>query len=412
MKIRGTSLSLALVALTVSCGDTPPTNQKTSVPVESVTEPTASGLPPADESAPPVVQPFVPIEIPPEDYEGPVRGRFLDGKIFAQEFVPVDMIWDKARIDFNIGDEQWPDQGIRLAWLKRDRYTVPFGMKFSVDKEHPVPPADKFEIWIRYRIPDTRAQKQKKVEFPYTLKVELDPDSGDGGITGYVDFESAEPPLALRGRFEARFKGERTMYGVSDPTAGSPATLAHLFDLQFKEQFPDAKFKITRVGEMSRAKTVNKLMRLGYLEIGLDLDGERTFRNALMVRTLDGWDCVEVLEPWQIGEAFPILEPQAPPNGGLRPYLNFVIADLAQRTIEPGTNVFNYENELLFGGTPLSWCLSKVRYRTSAKSKASVSREFVLRKTELGWLVEAELGEDEALDQATGEIVQKREGVD
>jgi hypothetical protein len=347
---------------------------------------------------------FPQAEAPPKDYEGPVRGTFLDGKYVPMEFVPEDMIWDKARLDFNIGEELWPEAGIRLAWLQRDRYAVPFGLSYTVDAEHPVSKNDKFEIWIRYKMADTRSPKQKQVEKPYTLKLQLDPDSGEGGMTGYVDLESTNPPLVLRGRFEARFDGVRTPYGVADPMSGSPATLCSLFDKRFREKYPDTKFQILKSMEMRREKTVNKLMRLGYVEFSLLIDKEPTFRSALMVLTTEGWDCAEVLEPWQIPEAFPVLQPQPPPNGGIRSYLSFITATQAQSSISEDDNVFNYKNEFLFGGQPMSWCLSTITYATEPNKKSTVTRRYVLRKGEFGWEIDAEVLPGERFDQKTGEI--------
>ncbi len=351
----------------------------------------------------PVIFPLV--DAPPKDYEGPVRGLFLEGKYVPQDFVPTEVVWDKARLNFNIGDNLWPDAGVRLAWLQRDQYLVPFGLNYQVSAENKPRPGDKFEVWLRYRIADTRAQKQKKVEMPYTLDLRLDPDSGEGGMTGYINLESTNPPVTLRGRFEAQMTGERQPpCGWVDLMKGSPATICYVFSNRFREQFPGVKFEVIRTMEMHRQKTVNKLMRLGYVEVELLIEGEKTFRNALMVLSPEGWECAEILEPWQVPEAFPILEPQAPPNGGIRPYLGFITARHIQSSLTEDSMVFGFKNEFLFGGQPTSWCLSTISYRSGIGKGTTVKKQILLRKSEFGWAIEAELLPGETFDQKTGQI--------
>jgi len=347
-------------------------------------------------------------EAPPQSYKGPVKGLFLDGELLPMEFTPEDVVWDKARIDFNIGEEPRPEAGIRLAWLNRDRYAVPFGMNYKVDKDTRIPPTDKFEIWIRYKILDTRAPKQQQVKGDYTLDLVLDPDSGEGGLKGYVNFESSDPPLVLRGRFEARLKGFRSDlgYGHVDLKAASPATMSHLFHKRFVEQYPDTELEVLKFMGVRRQKTINKEMRVGYAEFRVNIDGEKTYRSALLVLTPEGWECVEILEPTQIPEAFPIIEPQAPPNGNLRYYVEFATATHVQAT-SSGENIFNYKCDLLFGGMPIAWCSSKVSYRTGMEKQSTVVREFVMRKSELGWTLEQELLPGEVFDQPTGVVSTK-----
>jgi len=348
------------------------------------------------------------VEAPPADYEGPVKGVFMDGTLVSQDFTPAYTVWEKARIDFNIGEERWPDQGVRLAWLQRDQHTVPFGQTFIVDETHPIKKNDKFEIWARCIVSDTKRMKKFQVMPPYTLTLRLDEDSGEGGLTGYVDLVSTEPPITLRGRFEATFKGERTEFGVADNMAGSPATMSHVFAKRFHEQYPDDKLKILKPLELRRQKTADKMMRLGYIEFMVEINGKQTFRNALMLLTLDGWVCAEVMEPWQIGEAYPVLEPQSPPMGGMREYIQHVVAKLVQGSLTEKDNAFNYKNELLFGGgPPASWCLSTVSYRPKAGAKDIVQRQFLIRKTQLGWLPEGEILEGEYFDKKTGEVRSK-----
>lgn len=407
MKIRCTLQSLAAATLLSICVPSCSCSENTPPPApvkaaEAVTEVVA------EVAEVPVVVPApapVVVEAPPADYEGPVRGVFMDGTLVPQDFVPVSTLWERARIDFNIGEERWPDQGIRLAWLQRDKNTVPFGETFIVDEAHPLKKNDKFEIWARCIVSDTKRMKKFQVMEPYTLTLRLDEDSGEGGLTGYVDLVSSDPPITLRGRFEATFKGERTEFGIADMMAGSPATMSHVFAKRFREQYPDDELKILKPLELQRQKTMNKMMRLGYIEFLVEINGEQTYRNGLMLLTLEGWECAEVLEPWQIPEAFPILEPQGPPNGGMREYVQHVVAKLVQGSLTQNDNVFNYKNELLFGGgPPASWCLSTVTYRSSAGVKKMVRRQFVLRRSEFGWLSEGEILEGEYFDNKTGEV--------
>lgn len=406
MKIRGTIQSIAAATLLSICFPSCSCSENTPAPAPErapeVVEPTT---PKAVETIVEVPPPIV-VDAPPADYEGPVKGVFMDGTLVHQDFTPESTLWDSARIDFNVGEERWPTQGVRLAWLQRDRNKIPFGETFIVDETHPLrQKKDKFEIWARCIVSDTKRMKKFQVMEPYTLTLRLDKDSGEGGLTGYVDLVSTEPPITLRGRFEATFKGERTAFGISDPMAGSPATMSYLFDKRFREQYPDDEMRILDVLELERQKTVDKLMRLGYIEFFVEINGEKTYRSALMFLTLDGWECAEVMEPWQIPHAFPILEPQGPPNGGMREHIQHVVAKLIQGSLTPKDRVYNYKSELIFGGgRPASWCLTTVTYRTKVSVKAMVQRKFLLRKTELGWLPEGEILKGEYFDQKTGEV--------
>lgn len=392
MNTRGILFPLVLVLgagaywAAQGCSESPSEPEKAQT-VAEVTEPVT---PPAPEA-------------PPEGYEGPVRGIFLDGTLLSAEFEPTDVLFERARLDFNIGEEQWPDAGIRLAWLKRDQYKVMFNEKFSASPPT-VPPKERFEIWLRYKIADTRAPKQKKLE-NYTLSVELEPDRGEGGLFGKIDLVCEDPKIVLRGTFEAQFKGERTQYGIANIHAGSDATVKHLVHEKFAEQNPDLDFRITSVQPLRRHKTMNKNMRLGYGEVAMQIGKELSCRGVLMVLTHDGWEVVEVLEEWQIPEAFPVLEPQAPPNGNVRSYIDYLVATWVQDTIKPDQKVVMWKNELFFGGQPLAWCRAHVTYRESATKKAGIERDVILRKTELGWMVEGEVLEGQKFDSATGEVV-------
>ncbi len=394
MKIRGTHLLTVSLALScfpyASCSE-----QKPAVDATQEAPPVAE---PVIKAAPQVTQ------APPKGYDGPVKGLYLDGTLLSQSFIPEKVIWEKSHLELRIGDEQWPEAAVRLAWTDADPYAVPFGTSLVVDAAHP--PKKQFQVWCLYKITDTRAPKQKKIENAYTLEVRFDEDSGEGGMTGYIDLVCADPPVDIRGAFEAEFAGERTPYGIADPRMPSDANLSYLFDKRFKEKYPDQPFKILRVMDLRRNKTANKELRLGYAEFQLVLgESENTFRSALLIETPDAWECVEILEPYQIPEAFPVVQPQPPPDGDPQSYINFMIADHVQSSISTQMNVFNYKNVLSFGGQPISWVLGTVTYRTSTDSKAVTTREILVRNTELGWLIESEVLPGFKFDQMTGEII-------
>ena len=401
----GSSSGSAPAGGAAPAGGTPPANASASNGAPEKTTPPAgvSDIVPQESTEKRPVGAHVP-EVPPlsGDKTGP-----LVGKVEGREFTPTLMRWRSSTLDLATDDQPFPEIGIRIFFRKMDRSDVPFGQAWKL-KPGMRPPLG-LEVQFRARHPETRKPETKVYkEGGYRLLLAFNEDTGEGPLTGYVEVVTDDPRYSVKGEFAAEFSGVRTEdHGVVDVMSTNLKTMGYIVHEKIKEKFPDKKVEWVGCDVPRVHKTMQKGFRVGCLQGDVLMDGNPTSFGATVAFNVgEGWSCAEVLEPHQIPDAFPVLEPPAPPNGNLLHFLEYLVARRIQNGISPGTKITNYKAQMLNNRTPpLNRVLATIEYMENGQA---VKRRMIVRHKDPLFLIDHELLPDENYDLEKDLITKKR----
>lgn len=416
MKLSILLQTLGLVALVAGCdtraetgsapsGSAPPANATASDATAKKTAPPAGGaevVPMESTEKLPVGAPVV--DVPPLSGE---KSGPLVAQVEGREFTPTVVRWHSSVLDLSSDDQPFPELGVRIFFRKMERSEVPFGKAWKL-KPGMKPPLG-LEIQFRARHVETRKPETKLYkQGGYRLLLAFSEDTGEGPLTGYVEVVTDDPRYSVKGEFSAEFDGVRTEdHGVVDVTSTNLKTMGYIVHEKIKEKFPGQEIEWVGCETPRIHKTMQRGFQVGCLEAEVRMDGQVVPFGATVTFNMgEGWSCAEILEPHQIPDAFPVLEPLAPPEGrNLLHFLEFIVARRIQNGIGPGTRVTKYKALLRNNSTPpLNRVLATVTYLENGEPK---ERRMIIRHKDPLFLIDRELLPDEQYDLEADIITKK-----